>query len=105
MVTTELKSSHILIIYKPFIIHIYIVTSAGSSYNHVTKPVSKADRSTKPASRAATKEPASDQEEFVGELSEEDDSLDQEAAMLSPLKGSELQVEAAKISYRGIFYR
>jgi hypothetical protein len=53
----------------------------------------------------APNQPASDQEEFVGGLSEEDDSLDQEAAMLSPLKGSELRVEAAKVSYRGIFYR
>jgi hypothetical protein len=60
------------------------------------------DRVTKLSSRAATKgaandhvseESGADQEYFAG-LSDEDDTLDRDAAMSSPLKGSQLRAEA-----------
>ena len=65
-----------------------------------SKPTSKAhvqelvyDHVVAKRARAVSQKPASDQEHFIG-WSDEDDTRDKEAAMSSPLKGSELQAEA-----------
>ena len=70
-------------------------------YDRMVKPTSRQELASDQASElppskwAATQEPVSDQEHFNG-WSDEDDSQDKEAAMLSPLKGSELRA-AAKV--------
>ena len=95
---------------------------AATYYERVSKPTGKAamqtatyERTSKPTGNAATqklasnhtsmqeltydrtsaKEPASDQEHFGG-LLDDDDTLEKEAAMSSPLKGSDLRA-AAKV--------
>ena len=80
----------------------------AATYGRVSQPASKAtmkepiyDRISKPA---VTKGPADDSDrEIVGRLSNEleDDTLEKEAAMSSPLKGSELRMEA-KVCYHNI---